>query len=96
MTISVRDHLLIPGHVLFRQLDDEAVLLDLKNGIYFGLNEVGARAWQLILNHGALERVLEVLQDEYAVEPEMVERDLLALADELVTRKLADVQSHDG
>ena len=96
MTISVRDHLVIPGHVLFRQLDGEAVLLDLKNGTYFGLNEVGARAWQLILDHGALDRVLQVLQDEYAAEPHIVERDLLALAAQLVSRKLADVKSHGG
>jgi hypothetical protein len=96
MNISVHDHLTVAEHVLFRQLDDEAVLLDLKSGTYFGLNEVGARAWQLILDHGHLQRVLEVLQDEYAVAPEVVERDLLALAGELITRRLADVKSNDG
>lgn len=96
MTISLLDRLVIGDQVLFRQLEDEAVLLDLKSGKYFGLNDVGARAWQLILEHGSLSRVLEVLQEEYAAEPDLVQRDLLALAEQLVGRKLADLSPHGG
>ena len=92
MDISLDDRLLAAEHVLFRQLDAEAVLLDLKSGTYFGLNDVGARAWQLILEHGRLSRVLEVLQQEYAAEPEVVERDLLVLAAQLVGEQLAQVK----
>ena len=29
-------------------LDDEAAILNLKTGVYFGLNEVGAWIWRLI------------------------------------------------
>lgn len=78
--------------MLFRQLDEEAVLLDLKSGTYFGLNEVGARVWQLILEHGRLSQVLDVLVQEFEAEPEVVERDLLALAGQLVARQLAAVK----
>jgi hypothetical protein len=92
MDISLRDRLFAGEHVLFRQLDDEAVLLDLKSGTYFGLNDVGARVWQLILEHGRLSLVLEVLQQEYAAEPDVVERDLLALAAQLVGEKLAQLK----
>jgi hypothetical protein len=90
--ISLDDCLLAGENVLFRQLDAEAVLLDLKSGTYFGLNDVGARAWELILEHGRLSRVLEVLQREYAAEPDVVERDLLELAGQLVSEKLAQVK----
>lgn len=82
--------------VLFRQLDDEAVLLDLGSGIYFGLNDVGARTWQLILEHGVLLRVLDALVEEYDAEREVVERDLLALAAQLVAKKLATVTPNAG
>jgi len=94
--ISLSDRLVAGDRVLFRQLKDEAVLLDLKSGTYFGLNEVGARVWQLILEHTDLARVLSALQDEFAVEPEVAERDLLALASQLVDRRLADVKPHGG
>jgi coenzyme PQQ synthesis protein D (PqqD) len=96
MDISLRDRLVIGDHVLYRQLEDEAVLLDLKSGKYFGLNDVGARAWQLILEHGSLSRVLEVLQEEYDTQADVVEQDLLALAGQLVGRKLADVKPNGG
>jgi hypothetical protein len=96
VNVSLGDHLVIGEQVLFRQLEDEAVSLDLKSGTYFGLNDVGARAWQLILEHGSLSRVVEVLQDEYEAEPEIVRRDLLALAGQLVGQKLARVKPNDG
>jgi hypothetical protein len=89
---SLRDSLVVDAQVLFRQLDDEAVLLDLKSGTYFGLNDVGARTWQLIVEHGALSRVLDVLLQEYAAERDVIERDLLELGRQLVSRQLADVQ----
>ena len=89
--LSLLDSLAVDEQVMFRQLDDEAVLLDLKSGTYFGLNDVGARAWQLIVEHGALSRVLDVLLKEYVAERKVVERDLLELGRQLVTHQLADV-----
>ena len=80
MPLSLDDVLTIAPDVMFRHLNDEAVLLDLKSGTYFGLNDVGARTWQLILEHGRLSRVLEALLEEYAVERDAGERDLMALA----------------
>lgn len=94
MPLSLDDVLTIAPDVMFRHLNDEAVLLDLKSGTYFGLNDVGARTWQLVLEHGKLSRVLDALLDEYAGAREAVERDLLELAAQLVARKLVAVASH--
>jgi hypothetical protein len=94
--ISLSDSLTIGAQVLFRQLDDEAVLLDLKSGTYFGLNDVGARAWHLIVEHGSLSRVRDVMVQEYAAEAEVVERELLALAAQLVARRLVELKSNAG
>ncbi len=38
----------IPDEVIFRELDGEAVILNLDTGIYFGLDAVGTRIWRLI------------------------------------------------
>lgn len=92
MPLSLDDALMIAPDVMFRHLNDEAVLLDLKSGTYFGLNDVGARTWQLILEHGRLSRVLEALLHEYAVDRDVGERDLLELAGQLVARQLAAVK----
>ena len=34
--------------VVFRDLEGEAVILDLASGTYFGLNEVGTRVWRMV------------------------------------------------
>jgi hypothetical protein len=96
MTLSIHDSLTVAPDVMFRHLDDEAVLLDLKSGTYFGLNDVGARAWQLIVEHGRLARVLDELLQEYAGERDVVERDLMELAGQLVARQLAAVKPNAG
>ena len=96
MPLSLDDALTIAPDVMFRQLNDEAVLLDLKSGTYFGLNDVGARTWELILEHGRLSQVLDTLLGEYAADRDAVERDLLALAAQLVSRQLAVAKPHAG
>jgi hypothetical protein len=57
----------ISDAVVFRELDGEAVLLNLDSGVYFGLDEVGTRFWQLVEQHGRLEPVLTALFQEYDV-----------------------------
>jgi hypothetical protein len=69
-------------------VDGEAVLLDLRNGVYFSLNRVGTRIWQLIQQHGALEPVREQLLAEFEVSGEALERDLTHWLSELRGRGL--------
>ena len=54
--------------VLFQGVSGEIVILDLKSESYFGLDEVGARIWQLMQGHGGLQYVFEVMLEEYEVE----------------------------
>ena len=96
MPLSLDDALTIAPDVMFRNLKDEAVLLDLKSGTYFGLNDVGARTWQLILQHGRLSQVLDALLLEYELDRDEGARDLLALATQLVARQLAAVNPNAG
>jgi hypothetical protein len=77
--------------VVFRQLDDEAVLLDLESGTYFGLNAVGTRVWQLLAEHADLKTVLNTLADEYDADLAELERDLLTLSEELCARGLTEI-----
>ena len=77
---------------VFRDLDGEAVILDLQSGTYFGLNAVGARIWQLMEHHGGLRAVLDDLCREYEATPEVLERDLLALVSHLEQARLGEVK----
>ena len=72
-------------------LGEEVVILQLRNGVYYGLDEVGARIWDLIQEPRAVNEIRDLLLDEYDVEPERCERDLLALLEELVAEGLVEV-----
>ena len=91
MKISLSDSMLIRDEVVFRELGGEAVLLNLKTGAYFGLDPVGTRIWQLLVEHGSVAHVMEVMLGEYDIDRERLERDLLELCGELCATGLGDV-----
>jgi hypothetical protein len=78
----------VSDDVVSRELDGEAVILNLASGVYFGLDRVGTRIWQLIDQRQSLEAVLEAISTEYEAPVEDIERDLLQLASELKERGL--------
>jgi hypothetical protein len=74
--------------VVFRELDGESVVLDLSSGRYFGLNAVGTRVWQLIGQGETVDGLLRAVTAEYDADVPTIERDVLALLDDLETRGL--------
>jgi hypothetical protein len=73
---------------VFRELEGESVLLNLETGMYYGLDAVGTRTWQLASVDGSLRAVRDALVQEYDAAPDLIERDLLTLADALVGKGL--------
>ncbi len=82
----------VSDDAVFREIDGEAVVLNLASGIYFGLNAVGTRVWQLIEQHGALEAVRGALMTEFDVEADVAGRDLTNLVSELAAKGLVEVE----
>ncbi len=78
----------IADDVISRILEGEAVILGLATGTYFGLDAVGTRIWQLIEERGRVTEIMTGLVEEYEVEPEQCERDVLRLLGELKDRGL--------
>ncbi len=72
-------------------LEDEAVILHLKDGVYYGLNPVGARIWNLLQEARSVNQLRDILLSEYEVEPRPLEADLLQLLQELASRGLIEV-----
>ena len=81
----------IPDDVIFRDLDGEAVVLQLDTGLYFGLDAVGTRIWQLMEQHKALRPVFIALVDEDDAPADRIEHDLLALVDRLSGKGLVAI-----
>ncbi|HEX5726407.1 MAG TPA: PqqD family protein [Longimicrobiaceae bacterium] len=74
------------------EVGGEVVILNLADEVYYGLDAVGARVWQLIQEPRTVEEVRDAIVAEYEVEPAVAERDLRALLDELASRRLIEVR----
>lgn len=78
--------------VVWRNLQGESVLLDLKSGVYFGLDTVGTRIWTMLQDHDDLQVVLAELLGEYDVAEETCARDLMDLVTALAEKGLVQTQ----
>lgn len=78
--------------VVFRELGGEMVLLNLKTGVYYGLNETGAQMWSLLVELHDPAQVVSALAGEYAAERAHLERDLKELVTALREKGLLDVE----
>lgn len=73
-------------------LGDESAILSLKNSAYYGLNPVGASVWKLLQKAGTVAQLRDALLEEYDVEAERCERDLLDVLGKLRDEGLIVVQ----
>jgi hypothetical protein len=74
-------------------LESEAVLLSLRNGEYFGLNEVGASIWQIIQCPRTVTEVRDELMAEYdGVDAEVCAAEVLGFLERMVTLGLVDTK----
>ena len=73
-------------------LGDESAILNLKNTVYYGLNSVGARVWELLRQPRSVGEIRDALLEEYEVEGERCERDLLDLLEEMRSEGLVEVK----
>jgi hypothetical protein len=60
-------------------LDGEAVILSLKTGTYYGLDQVGARIWALLQEPKTIPDLLHILLSEFEVDSGRCEQDLRIL-----------------
>jgi len=79
----------LSSDALFQEIGGEGVILDLATSTYYGLDEVGARCWQLLQENPSLEFVGKTILDEYEVEPQRLESDITDLVTRLVDSGLA-------
>ena len=78
--------------VFAQEVDGVMVLLDMESENYFGLDEVGTSIWQAMQEKEILREVLDALLEQYEVEEEMLENDLIDFVGKLVESGLVKVE----
>ena len=83
----------ISSEVLTQEVDGETVILDLKSDSYFGLDEVGTRIWQLLQEQKDIHAISETMMEEYDVDKNKLEEDILSLLTQLDASGLITINS---
>jgi hypothetical protein len=93
--VMFSDKVIVPAHVLVRFLDKEAVLLNIETERYFGLDETGARMWQLATTAANIDTAYKSLLSEYDVDAETLRAHLSELLEKLADNGLLTMTSSD-
>jgi hypothetical protein len=80
--------------VLASQLGSEHVLLNLRDGTYYGLEEVGGAIWTLVQRPVTVDEICNALVAEYEVDPARCREDVVRLLGDLAARGLVEFREH--
>ena len=78
------------ANATFQSVAGEAILIHLRTGNYYSLNEVGTVFWEMLDGARTIRDCAEKIAQEYDAPPEQVEADLLEIAGDLAREGLAD------
>ena len=79
-----------PEHVSV-DLDAGAVVLDTVQGVYFGIDGVGARIWELLASPRTVGEIVQTIVGEYEVDADRCREDLAKFLTELEAQGLIEV-----
>ncbi len=77
-------------------LAGESIILNLKSGTYYGLNEVGSSIWKLIQEPKAVSDICESILDEYEVDAQTCEKEVQSLINDLLDAQLVEIRDAVG
>ncbi len=89
---SLTQRVVLSNDVVFQELKGEAVLLDLAQETYFGLDQVGTTIWQRLEKDPSLQNAYAAVLAEFDVTPEQLEKDVMAFIKRLADANLVTIE----
>ncbi len=74
-------------------LENEVVILQLQQGVYYGLNAVGAAVWNAVQQPHTVEELRRLILESFEVSPEQCQRDLMELLEDMAKAGLIEVRN---
>lgn len=90
-SISLSSTVKLSDKILFREMQGEAVLLNIESGIYFGLDASGTATWAIMQKQKNIGKILDLLQQEYEIDPKTCQEDFLKFISNLQKNGLIEV-----
>ena len=78
--------------VVAADMDGETVMMRIKSGMYYGLDDIGSRIWDLISTPRQVSQVIDSLVEEYDVERSICQASTLDLLNQLYDEDLIKIE----
>jgi len=91
-SLAVHSVIAVSGEQISCPLGDEAAILSLRDSVYYGVDPVGARVWNLLQQPKSVGQLRDSLVEEYEVDSARCERDLLAFLEHMLKEGLIEVK----
>ena len=79
--------------IVFTDLDDTIVMMDVDEGQYYELDSVGARIWALLETDRSAADLCDALAAEFDIDPDTCHRDTLEFLQSASDLRIVHVQS---
>jgi hypothetical protein len=96
MKLSKSSVVQISKDYVYCDVENEVTILGLNDGIYYGLNPVGAFIWNMIQKPKSLNEIQKAILQEYEVGKEESESDLFELLNDLLDKGLIEVVNENN
>jgi len=80
----------IPSSAVVQNVGAESVILNLDDGHYYGLDEVGTRIIELVAQDTDTDSIAACLESEYAASADRIRADLETLLQDLLSHGLVE------
>lgn len=94
--VTLRTRVVASSKQISCGLSDEAVILNLEEGVYYGLNAVASRIWGLVQQPRTISEIRDTLLSEFEIEESRCTQDLIDLLHQLERWGLVDLEASNG
>ncbi|MDP3465890.1 MAG: PqqD family protein [Sulfuricurvum sp.] len=83
----------IPSTVLLQCIDDETLLFNSSNELFFALNEMGAVMWEMMSKSHSLQEIFDEMVELFEVDNSVLSNDIIAFANTLAEQGLLSFET---
>jgi adenine specific DNA methylase Mod len=91
MNLNRKSKFKINKEVVSCDLGEETAILNMKDGVYYGLNPVGTTIWKHIQNKESIGKITDKILEEYSIDEETCYADLIELVENLLEKGLITI-----
>ncbi|MFT8322214.1 MAG: lasso peptide biosynthesis PqqD family chaperone [Bacillus sp. (in: firmicutes)] len=79
---------------IISNMDGEIVMMSVNNGKYYNLGNIGGMIWSLMNNPTKVLQIVRSLQEQFTIEQEECEKQVLAFLNQMLQEGLLQVDDH--